>query len=76
MLKQPRCGFHDIHLKGYMGGCLSYRKNIGHCKQQDDLSPYLEAIKSADQYEKSINYLAGMTGSGTDYTCKQRREAG
>jgi multimeric flavodoxin WrbA len=112
---------HDINLKGCMG-CLSCRKNIGHCKQQDDLSPYLEAIKSSDgivmgcpiymyrisgqtkllvdriyslyanrpdggydsmvppgktyalivsqgapnaeQYKKSINYLAGMTGSG------------
>lgn len=112
---------HDINLKGCMG-CLSCRKNIGHCKQQDDLSIYLEAIKSSDgivmgcpiymyrisgqtklfvdriyslyanrpdggydamvppgktyalivsqgapnpdQYKKSINYLAGMTGSG------------
>ena len=112
---------HDINLKGCMG-CLSCRKNIGHCKQQDDLSLYLEAIKSSDgivmgcpiymyrisgqmkllvdriyslyanrpdggydamvppgktyalivsqgapnpdQYKKSINYLAGMTGSG------------
>ena len=36
---------HDILLKGCMG-CLSCRKNPGFCKQQDDLSPYLEAIKS------------------------------
>lgn len=36
---------HDIELKGCMG-CLSCRKNPGFCKQQDDLSPYLEAIKS------------------------------
>ncbi len=112
---------HDINLKGCMG-CLSCRKKIGYCKQQDDLSPYLQAIKSSDgivigcpiymyrisgqmkllvdriyslyanrpdggydsmvppgktyaliisqgapnpdQYKKSINYLAGMTGSG------------
>lgn len=112
---------HDINLKGCMG-CLNCRKNTGHCKQQDDLSPYLEAIKTSDgivmgcpiymyrisgqmkllvdriyslyanrpdggydsmvpsgktyalvvsqgapnpdQYKKSVNYLAGMTGSG------------
>ena len=36
---------HDILLKGCMG-CRSCRKNPGFCKQQDDLSPYLEAIKS------------------------------
>jgi multimeric flavodoxin WrbA len=112
---------YDINLKGCMG-CLSCRKNPGFCKQKDDLSPYLEAIKScagmivgcpiymyrisgqmklfvdriyslyanrpeggydsmvppgktyalvtsqgapgADQYTKSIRYLAGMTGSG------------
>ncbi len=36
---------HDIDLKGCMG-CLSCRKNPGTCKQQDDLSPFLEAIKS------------------------------
>ncbi len=38
---------HDINLKGCMG-CLSCRKKAGHCKQQDDLSPYLQAIKSSD----------------------------
>lgn len=36
---------HDILLKGCLG-CRSCRKNPGLCKQQDDLSPYLEAIKS------------------------------
>ncbi|MDD5167879.1 MAG: flavodoxin family protein [Syntrophales bacterium] len=35
---------HDIDMKGCMG-CLSCRKNPGFCKQKDDLSPYLEAIK-------------------------------
>jgi multimeric flavodoxin WrbA len=112
---------HDINLKGCRG-CLSCRKNFGHCQQQDDLSPYLEAIKSCtgviigcpiymyrisgqmklfvdriyslyancpdgsynsmvppgktyalaisqgaphpEQYKKSIQYLAGMAGSG------------
>ncbi len=112
---------NDINLKGCMG-CLSCRKNFGHCKQRDDLSQYLEAIKSCtgvvigcpiymyrisgqmklfvdriyslyanrpdggydsmvppgktyalaisqgapnpEQYKKSIQYLAGMTGSG------------
>ncbi len=36
---------HDIHLKGCMG-CLSCRKNPGVCKQEDDLSPFLDALKS------------------------------
>jgi multimeric flavodoxin WrbA len=112
---------HDIQLKGCIG-CLGCRKDPGFCKQKDDLSPYLEAIKSCsgviigcpiymyrisgqmkllvdriyslyanlpeggyksmvpkgktyalvvsqgapnpDQYSKSIQYLAGMTGSG------------
>ena len=112
---------HDINLKGCRG-CLSCRKNFGFCKQLDDLSKYLEAIKTCagvvigcpiymyrisgqmklfvdriyslyanrpdggydsmvppgktyalaisqgapnpDQYKKSIQYLAGMTGSG------------
>lgn len=36
---------HDIDLKGCMG-CLSCRKRPGKCKQKDDLSPYLEAIKT------------------------------
>lgn len=38
---------HDIELKGCMG-CLSCRKRPGRCKQKDDLSPYLEAIKTCD----------------------------
>jgi multimeric flavodoxin WrbA len=38
---------HDIDMKGCMG-CLSCRENPGFCKQQDDLSPYLEAIKTCD----------------------------
>ena len=38
---------HDIDLKGCMG-CMSCRKNPGVCKQKDDLSPYLEAIKRCD----------------------------
>ena len=112
---------HEINMKGCMG-CLSCRTNIGHCKQKDDLSPYLEAIKisagivigcpiymyrisgqmkllvdriyslyanrpdggydsmvppgktyalavsqgapNPEQYKKSIQYLAGMAGSG------------
>ena len=28
-------------------GCLSCRKDTGNCKKRDDLSPYLEEIKSA-----------------------------
>ncbi len=35
---------HEINLKGCMG-CLSCRKNPGFCKQEDDLSPFLEEIK-------------------------------
>lgn len=112
---------HDINMKGCMG-CLSCRTEIGRCKQNDDLSPFLEEIKTADGivmgcpiymyrisgqmkllvdrmyslyanlpqggyksmvpagktyalvvsqgadnqelYQKSIRYLAGMTGSG------------
>jgi multimeric flavodoxin WrbA len=112
---------HDVNLLGCMG-CLSCRKNPGFCNQKDDLSQYLEAIKScagmvmgcpiymyrisgqmkllvdrmyslyrnrpeggydamvppgktyalvtsqgapgADQYNKSLRYLSGMTGSG------------
>ncbi len=38
---------HDIDMKGCMG-CLGCRENPGFCKQQDDLSPYLEAIKTCD----------------------------
>jgi multimeric flavodoxin WrbA len=40
---------HDINLKGCLG-CLSCRKNPGRCRQEDDLSPYLEAIKSCQGY--------------------------
>ena len=38
---------HDINMKGCMG-CLSCRKNPGICKQKDDLSPFLEALKTCD----------------------------
>lgn len=38
---------HDIGQKGCMG-CLGCRDNPGTCRQQDGLSPYLEAIKSCD----------------------------
>lgn len=112
---------HDINFKGCLG-CLGCRKNPGFCSAKDELSPYLEAIKTCTgmiiacpiymyrisgqmklfvdriyslyanlpqggyksmvpagktyalitsqgapdpaQYTKSINYLAGMTGSG------------
>jgi len=40
---------HDIDLKGCMG-CLTCRQNPGVCKQQDDLSPYLEALKTCHGY--------------------------
>jgi multimeric flavodoxin WrbA len=113
----------DINMKG-CAGCLTCRENPGQCRQKDDLSPYLEAIKRPEtggivigcpiymyriagqmklyvdriyslykgspaggytsmvpagktytlvisqgapnpaQYEKSIRYLSGMTGSG------------
>jgi multimeric flavodoxin WrbA len=36
---------HDIDLKGCMG-CLKCRENPGKCSQKDDLSPYLEAVKT------------------------------
>ncbi|MCJ7774529.1 MAG: flavodoxin family protein [Desulfobacterales bacterium] len=36
---------HDIDLKGCMG-CLKCRENPGKCSQKDDLSQYLEAIKT------------------------------
>ncbi|MEW6188120.1 MAG: flavodoxin family protein [Thermodesulfobacteriota bacterium] len=45
--KTKEIRLHDIDLKGCLG-CLSCRKNPGKCKQQDDLSPYLEAIKTCD----------------------------
>jgi len=38
---------HDINLKGCMG-CLTCRKNPGFCAQKDDLSPFLEEMKTAD----------------------------
>jgi multimeric flavodoxin WrbA len=37
----------EIDLKGCMG-CLSCRENPGFCKRQDDLSQYLEAMKTCD----------------------------
>ena len=43
----PEVRLHDIHLKGCMG-CLSCRTDHGKCKQKDDLSPYLEAMKTCD----------------------------
>jgi len=36
---------HEIDLKGCMG-CLKCRENPGKCSQKDDLSQYLEAIKT------------------------------
>ena len=112
---------HDIDMKGCQG-CLACRQKPGVCAQQDELSPYLEAMKScqgvvvgcpiymyricgqmklfvdrcyslyvsregggydsaipagktyalvvsqgapeADQYGRSVRWLAGMTGSG------------
>ena len=38
---------HDLNMKGCMG-CLSCRARPGLCAQKDDLSPFLEAIKTAD----------------------------
>lgn len=53
---------HDIDLKGCMG-CLSCRQNPGVCKQQDDLSPYLEALKSCNGYViGSPIYMYHVTG--------------
>ena len=115
---------HDIDFKGCLG-CLGCRKNPGLCSAKDELSPWLEAIKTctgmivgcpiymyrlsgqmklfvdriyslyaglprggyqsmvppgktyalvtsqgapnAQQYLKSITYLAGMTGSGLGF---------
>lgn len=37
----------EINLKGCMG-CLSCREKPGFCKRQDDLSQYLEAMKTCD----------------------------
>jgi multimeric flavodoxin WrbA len=53
---------HDIDLKGCMG-CLSCRKNPGHCRQEDELSPYLEALKSCRAYIiGSPIYMYHVTG--------------
>ena len=38
---------HGINMKGCQG-CLSCRTKIGVCAQKDDLSPYLEAMKTCD----------------------------
>ncbi len=38
---------HTLNMKGCMG-CLSCRKIHGVCAQKDELSPFLEAIKSCD----------------------------
>jgi len=38
---------HHINMKG-CSGCLSCRDNPGVCAQKDELSPYLEAIKTCD----------------------------
>jgi len=53
---------HNIDLKGCMG-CLSCRKNPGHCRQQDELSPYLEALKTCRAYIiGSPIYMYHVTG--------------
>ena len=53
---------HDIHLKGCMG-CLSCRKDPGVCKQEDDLSPFLEALKTCRGYViGSPIYMYHVTG--------------
>lgn len=36
---------HDLNMKGCMG-CFSCREKHGVCAQKDDLSPYLEALKT------------------------------
>ncbi len=38
---------HGLNMKGCMG-CLSCRKIYGICAQKDELSPFLEAVKTAD----------------------------
>lgn len=45
--KTTEIRLHDINMKGCQG-CLSCRKRPGRCKQQDDLGPYLEALKTCD----------------------------
>jgi multimeric flavodoxin WrbA len=53
---------HDIDLKGCMG-CLSCRKNPGQCRQEDELSPYLEALKTCQAYIiGSPIYMYHITG--------------
>jgi multimeric flavodoxin WrbA len=38
---------HSLNMKGCMG-CLSCRHNYGVCAQKDELSPYLEMVKTSD----------------------------
>jgi multimeric flavodoxin WrbA len=53
---------HDINLKGCMG-CLTCRKNPGVCRQEDDLSPFLEALKTCHGYViGSPIYMYHVTG--------------
>lgn len=43
--KTTEIRLHDIDFKGCLG-CFGCRKNPGLCSAKDDLSPYLEAIKT------------------------------
>ncbi|MFC1883245.1 flavodoxin family protein [Thermodesulfobacteriota bacterium] len=43
--KTTEAYLHGLNMKGCMG-CLSCRKDHGVCAQKDDLSPYLEAVKT------------------------------
>jgi multimeric flavodoxin WrbA len=53
---------HDIDLKGCLG-CLSCRKNPGRCRQEDALSPFLEALKTCQAYIiGSPIYMYHVTG--------------
>jgi multimeric flavodoxin WrbA len=53
---------HDIHLKGCMG-CLRCRKNPGRCSQEDELSPFLSALKTCQAYIiGSPIYMYHVTG--------------
>lgn len=38
---------HSLDMKGCMG-CLSCRQTLGICAQKDELSPFLEAVKTCD----------------------------
>jgi multimeric flavodoxin WrbA len=38
---------HDINMKGCRG-CLTCRTRAGKCKQKDELTPYIEALKTCD----------------------------